>query len=141
METKQIYPCLWFNNNAKEAAEFYCSVFPDAKIVDENPFVVIFEANGTRFMGLNGGQQYAHSPAVSFVVECDTQQQIDYYWERLGENGHYDRCGWLTDQYGISWQIVPTILAQLMADPARRDRVSAAFMKMQKFDIQALLEA
>lgn len=81
MKAKQIYPCLWFNNNAKQAAEFYCSVFHDAKIVDENPFVVIFEANGTRFMGLNGGPQYVHSPAVSFVVECDTQQQIDYYWE------------------------------------------------------------
>jgi len=141
METKQIYPCLWFDNNAKQAANFYCSIFKEAKIINENPMVVIFEINGTRFMGLNGGPKYAHSPAVSFVIDCETQKEIDHYWDRLGENGKHDMCGWLTDQFGISWQVVPTILSKLMADPNKRQKVTEAFMKMQKFDIDALLNA
>jgi predicted 3-demethylubiquinone-9 3-methyltransferase (glyoxalase superfamily) len=141
MESKQIYPCLWFKDNAKQAADFYCTVFADAKIIDANPMVVIFELNKTKFMGLNGGPIYTHSPAVSFVIECETQQEIDHYWDRLGENGRYDMCGWLTDQFGISWQIVPTVLSKLMGNPDKRQKVMDAFLKMQKFDIETLLNA
>jgi len=141
MESKMIYSCLWFNQNAKQAADFYCSVFNNSKIIDENPMVVIFEINGTKFMGLNGGEKYTHSPAVSFVIECDTQKEIDHYWENLGKNGRYDMCGWLTDQFGVSWQIIPAVLPKLMANPDKRQKVTEAFLKMKKFDIQTLLDA
>lgn len=141
MENKIIYPCIWFDQNAKQAADFYCSVFINAKIIDENPMVVIFEINGTKFMALNGGDKYKHSPAVSFVIECDTQDEIDHYWNNLGKNGRYDMCGWLTDQFGVSWQIIPTVLPQLMSNPDKRQKVTEAFLKMQKFDIETLLNA
>lgn len=136
-----IYSCLWFSDNAKQAADFYCSVFRDAKILDENPMVVIFEINGTKFMGLNGGEKYKHSPAVSFVIECETQKEIDYYWDNLGKNGRYDMCGWLTDQFGISWQVVPAVLPKLMANPDKRQRVTEVILRTQKFDIETLLNA
>lgn len=137
----QIYPCLWFNQNAQEAADFYCSVFKDSRILSSNPIVVNFELNGTKFMALNGGPQYQHTPANSYVIECDTQEEIDHYWEKLGEGGHHDQCGWLADKFGVSWQVVPSILGELMSDPERAPHVSAAFMKMKKFDIQTLLNA
>ncbi len=92
-------------------------------------------------MGLNGGDKYKHSPATSFVIECGTQEQIDHYWEKLGAGGRYDMCGWLADQFGISWQIVPSILGSLMADSEKSPRVIQAFLQMQKFDIQQLLKA
>jgi predicted 3-demethylubiquinone-9 3-methyltransferase (glyoxalase superfamily) len=139
--SKQIYPCLWFDGQAKEAAVFYCSVFKDSKITAENPIVVNFEINGSRIMALNGGPKYKPTPATSFVIECATQEEIDHYWEKLGEGGRYDQCGWLNDKYGYSWQVVPSVLNQLMADPVKAPRVVAAFMKMTKFDIQALLDA
>lgn len=277
---KTIYPCLWFNGNASEAAHFYCSVFKDSHIVDENPLVVTLESSGEKFMCLNGGREFSINPSVSFfvvcesieevdmywkilteggmemmpldkypwseryafiqdrlgaswqlsygkmedvgqkftptlmfteskagkaeeaisfytsvfdpssvtgimryeagdgdkegtvkhaqfklgdyvmmamdsslahgfefnegislVVECDTQEQIDYYWTRLTEGGSEGQCGWLKDQYGVSWQIVPAILGQLMSDPERSQRVVEAFMKMKKFEIGKLLEA
>ncbi|MCG8309628.1 MAG: VOC family protein, partial [Cytophagales bacterium] len=103
---KTIYPCLWFNNKAKEAAGFYCSIFQDGKILEHNPMVTTFEINGTKFMGLNGGPKYKFTPATSFVIECETQEQIDYYWEKLGADGKYSQCGWLEDKFGVSWQIV-----------------------------------
>lgn len=134
----QIYPCLWFNGQAKAAADHYCSIFKDSRITAENPMVVNFEINGSKFMGLNGGPHYKFSPATSFVIPCETQEEIDYYWEKLGEGGRYDRCGWLDDKFGVSWQIVPNILGQLMSDPERAPRVVEAFMKMTKFDIEAL---
>lgn len=277
---KTIYPCLWFNGNAKEAANFYCSVFKDSHIVDENPLVVNFESSGEKFMCLNGGPEFPINPSISFfvvcesieevdrywkdltdggmemmpldkypwseryafiqdkfgtswqlsygkiedvgqrftptlmfteskagkaeeaigfytsvfepsstrgiaryepgngdvegtvkhaqftlgnsvmmamdsslthgfvfnegvslVVECDTQEQIDHYWQRLIEGGSEGQCGWLKDQFGVSWQIVPRILGQLMSDPDRSQKVVEAFMKMKKFDIEKLLEA
>lgn len=92
-------------------------------------------------MGLNGGPKYQAGPAVSFVVECDSQEEIDYYWEKLGEGGRYDMCGWLADKFGFSWQIVPKILPDLMSDPVKGERVIQAFLKMKKFDIKTLLEA
>lgn len=136
-----IYPCLWFENQAKTAADFYCSIFPNSKIISENPIVVRFELNGFPFMGLNGGPQYQFSPANSYVVECKTQEEIDHYWEKLGANGKYSQCGWLDDQFGVSWQIVPAILDQLMSDPNKAPKVIEAFMQMTKFDIETLLKA
>lgn len=139
--SKEIYPCLWFDEKAKEAADFYCSIFKTARITSENPIVVNFELNGSKFMALNGGSKYKPTPATSFVIPCDTQEEIDHYWQKLGEGGRYDQCGWLDDKYGYSWQVVPVILNQLMADPVKAPKVIAAFMKMSKFDIQTLLDA
>jgi predicted 3-demethylubiquinone-9 3-methyltransferase (glyoxalase superfamily) len=136
-----IYPCLWFDGQAKAAADFYCSLFPNSKITADTPMVVNFELNGRKFMGLNGGPQYKFSPATSFVVECETQEEIDFYWEKLGEGGIYNKCGWLDDKFGVSWQIVPTILGKLMSDPAKSGRVVQAFLQMKKFEIQKLLAA
>lgn len=139
--TNPIYPCLWFNGQAKEAAAFYCSIFPNARITQENPMVVIFEINDTRFMGLNGGPKFPFTEAVSFVVNCDTQEEIDYYWEKLTEGGEESMCGWLKDKFGLSWQIVPSMLGELVSDPERGQRVIEAFFKMRKFDIPTLLNA
>lgn len=139
--TDQLYPCLWFDGQAKAAAEYYCSIFKNSGITAENPFVVNFELNGNKFMALNGGAKYKPTPATSFVIECKTQEEIDYYWERLGKNGRYDQCGWLSDKFGFSWQIVPEVLHQLMSDPERSSRVVEAFMKMSKFDIKTLMDA
>ena len=136
--TKQIYPCLWFDGQAKAAASYYCSIFKESKILSENPIVVQFELKGNKFMALNGGPKYKFSPATSFVIECDTQNEIDYYWEELGKGGRYDQCGWLDDKFGVSWQIVPSILHELMADPVKAPGVIDAFMKMSKFDIETL---
>jgi len=137
--TNKIYPCLWFDGTAKEAAEHYCAIFPNSKITSENPIVVNFELNGNKFMGLNGGPKYKFSPANSYVITCDTQSEIDFYWERLGDGGTYSQCGWLDDKYGISWQIVPAILEKLMSDENKAPRVVQAFMKMTKFDIETLI--
>ena len=139
--TNQIYPCLWFDGQAKAAAEYYCSIFKDSKIIEQNPMVVTFELNGNKFMGLNGGPKYKFTPATSFVVECETQEEIDYYWNKLGDGGRFDQCGWLNDKFGLSWQIVPAVLHQLIADPEKSPRVIEAFMKMSKFNIQELMDA
>lgn len=276
---KQIYPCLWFDKNGGDAASYYCNLFQNSKMLDENPMVSTFELNGTKFMALNGGPTHkmnqaisffvycngeeeinrlyealAHegkilmpldkydwspryawvedrfgvnwqldvedinnaqkvvpcllfvnekvtwvkeamhyytsifqpssvlmeypypesanlpegmllfaqfkikdyifnamsgvgkhdfdfTPGNSFVVECDTQAEIDYFWEALGADGHYNMCGWLTDKFGVSWQIVPALLSKLMTDSERAPRVTQAFLKMQKFDIEALVNA
>jgi predicted 3-demethylubiquinone-9 3-methyltransferase (glyoxalase superfamily) len=138
---KPIYPCLWFDGNAKEAADFYCSVFKNSKITSENPIVVEFNINGQNFMALNGGPKFKFNEAISFVVECDSQEEIDFYWDSLTEGGYEDMCGWLHDKYGVSWQIVPAILRQLMSDPEKAPRVAEAFMKMRKFNISKLLDA
>jgi len=137
----QLYPCLWFDGKAKEAAEYYCSIFKDSKIVSENPFVVIYELNGTKFMNINGGPEYKFSPANSYVIPCKTQAEIDYYWEKLGYEGVYNKCGWLDDKYGVSWQVVPEILGQLMSDRNKAPKVMYAFMQMTKFDIETLIKA
>jgi predicted 3-demethylubiquinone-9 3-methyltransferase (glyoxalase superfamily) len=137
-----IYPCLWFDGQAKAAADFYCSIFKNSKITSENPMVVIFELDGKRFMGLNGGPHFKFNESVSFVVDCEDQQEIDYYWNKLLEGGGVEsQCGWLKDKFGVSWQIVPTILGKLMSDPEKSGRVMQAFMQMKKFDIEKLLNA
>ncbi|HYE56314.1 MAG TPA: VOC family protein [Chitinophagaceae bacterium] len=140
--TNQIYPCLWFNGQAQAAAKFYCSVFKNSKITADNQMVVTFELNGKKFMGLNGGPQFQFNEAVSFVVDCETQQEIDYYWEKLtADGGSESNCGWLKDKFGVSWQIVPTILPKLLSDPQKAQRVIAEYMKMKKFDIKTLENA
>jgi predicted 3-demethylubiquinone-9 3-methyltransferase (glyoxalase superfamily) len=137
--TNQIYPCLWFDGQAKAAAAFYCSIFPNSKITEENPMLVRWELNGNQFMGLNGGPQFKFNEAVSFAIACETQVEIDHYWGNLISNGGAEsQCGWCKDQYGVSWQVVPKILGKLMADPEKGERVVAAFMQMKKFDIATL---
>jgi predicted 3-demethylubiquinone-9 3-methyltransferase (glyoxalase superfamily) len=137
----EIYPCLWFNGQAEAAATFYCSVFPNSSIQQNTPMVVTFNLNGNYFMGLNGGPDFPFTEAVSFVVPCETQEEIDYYWSKLTEGGQESMCGWLKDKFGISWQIVPNILGKLMSDPEKSPRVMQAFMKMRKFDIETLKNA
>lgn len=136
-----IYPCLWFDGKAKHAATFYCEIFPNSKILSENPIVVNFELNGNKFMALNGGSTYQLTPANSYVIECENQEEIDHYWYKLGKEGVYNKCGWLADKFGVSWQIVPTILGKLISNPEKSQRVMAAFMKMTKFDIETLENA
>ncbi len=137
-----IYPCLWFEKDAIDAAKFYCEIFPDSEILSENPWVVHFSLNGKRIMLLNGGKAYQLSEAISLVLECDTQEEIDYYWEKLLQNGGKEKaCGWLSDQYGLCWQIVPKILGELMNNPETAPKVFEAFQKMVKYDIQGLKDA
>lgn len=140
--TNQIFPCLWFDGKAKEAAVFYCSVFKDSKIMDDTPMVVTFELNGQKFMGLNGGPQFKFDEAVSFVVNCKTQEEIDYYWEKLtAEGGQESMCGWLKDKFSVSWQIVPSNIGKFMSDPEKAQRVMPVLMGMKKIDIKKLEEA
>ena len=139
--TNQIYPCLWFDGQAKAAATFYCSVFKNSRITSDTPMVVTFELDGKQFMGLNGGPMFKFNEAVSLVVNCETQEEIDFYWDKLTAGGSESQCGWLVDQFGLSWQIVPTILAKLLSDPERAPRVVKAFMQMKKFDIEKLKAA
>ena len=139
---KQIYPCLWFDGQAKAAAEFYCSIFSNSNITEENPMVVRWEINGSQFMGLNGGPQFKTNEAVSFVIECDTQQEIDNYWNKLtADGGQESQCGWCKDKFGVSWQVVPAILGELLSNSEKGQRVVSAFMQMKKFDIEKLLNA
>ena len=114
---KQIYPCLWFESQAKAAAVFYCSIFPNSKILDESPIVVNWELNGRKFMGLNGAQaKHQFNEAVSFVIPCESQEEIDHYWNNLtSDGGAESMCGWCVDKFGVSWQVVPSILGQLMS--------------------------
>lgn len=147
--------CLWFDGQAEDAAKFYTSVFPDSRITtvsrrpEGTPFpagdvlTVEFELCGRPFMALNGGPQYTHSPAISFVVDCRTQAEIDRYWDLLVDGGLAVQCGWLSDRFGVSWQIVPRAVLELMTspDPVRSRRVAEALMRMVKLDIAALREA
>ena len=136
-----IFPCMWFDGKAKDAADFYCSIFPESKIVSTNPMVVIFELNKTKFMALNGGPEFKFNEAISFVITCETQDEIDFYWSKLTEGGVESKCGWLKDKFGVSWQVVPSILGSLMGNPATAPKVMYAFMQMKKFDIAKLKEA
>jgi predicted 3-demethylubiquinone-9 3-methyltransferase (glyoxalase superfamily) len=141
MAIQKITPFLWFDNQAAEAAKFYTSVFKNSRIIDLNPMVVTFELEGQRIMALNGGPIFKFNEAISLYISCADQAEIDYFWERLSEGGSEGECGWLKDKYGLSWQVVPEILGQLMGEPGRGQRVMGAFMKMKKFDIQQLLNA
>ncbi|MFN8417262.1 MAG: VOC family protein [Cytophagaceae bacterium] len=133
------YPCLWFDGNAKEVAEFYCSIFPESKITVATPMVVEWEMQGKKFMGLNGGPHFKHSEAVSLVINCDTQAEIDQYWGLLtADGGEESMCGWCKDKFGISWQIVPAKLGMWMSHPQKSKDIMNAFLKMKKFDIPTL---
>lgn len=139
----EIFPCLWVPNNAKEVVEYYASIFSNAKITSENSMVVFFELDGQKFMVLNGRPEgYDFNESCSLVVNCDTQEEIDYYWEKLTANGGTESvCGWCKDKFGMSWQIVPGNIGKIMADPARVERVMPVLMKMKKLDKAALENA
>ena len=154
--TKQITPCLWFDNQAEEAAVFYTSIFKNSAITaisrygkegfefhgqpEGTAMTVVFEINGQPFTALNGGPIFKFSEAVSFQVFCDSQEEIDHYWDKLTEGGSEGQCGWLKDKYGLSWQIIPSILPSLMINPEKTGKVTNAFMQMKKFDIAKLME-
>ena len=141
--TQKITPFLWFDIQAAEAAKFYTSVFKNSKIINTSPMITTFELEGQQFMGLNGGPQFKFTEAVSFFVNCETQEEVDEFWEKLSAGGEKSQCGWLKDKYGLSWQIVPTLLGKLMGDPDRvkSQRVIEAMLKMKKLDIGKLQEA
>lgn len=152
---QKITPFLWFDGKAEEATRFYTSIFKNSKMLSVSRYgeagpgpkgsvmTVEFELEGEKFVALNGGPHYTFSPAISFVVNCETQQEVDHYWERLSEGGEKIQCGWLKDQYGLSWQIVPTVLPELLQDkdPEKRKRVMEAMLKMIKLDIEQLKRA
>jgi predicted 3-demethylubiquinone-9 3-methyltransferase (glyoxalase superfamily) len=155
MTSKPFTTCLWFDNQGEEAARFYTSVFKNASLgrvhryTKEGPgeegavATVEFELNGQRFLALNGGPLYQVSHAVSQIVECADQAEVDYYWDRLTEGGQEVACGWLTDKYGFSWQIVPSVFFDMVNDPdqAKAARVTAVMLATKKFDIDALHRA
>jgi predicted 3-demethylubiquinone-9 3-methyltransferase (glyoxalase superfamily) len=139
--THPIYPCLWFNQNAKEAADYYLSIFKNARLLSENPYVVMLEINGSKVMFLNGGPEFTFNESMSLVVNCDDQEEIDHLWNTLTFGGKAGRCGWLKDKFGFSWQIVPAKLGEWMSNPKSASNVTSAFMQMTKFDISKLEEA
>jgi predicted 3-demethylubiquinone-9 3-methyltransferase (glyoxalase superfamily) len=152
---QKIVTNLWFDGRVEEALEFYTSIFPNSRIKNVSRYgdagpgqkgdvmVATFELEGQEFTILNGGPGFPLSPAVSLLVNCETQAEVDDLWEKLADGGHHDQCGWLTDRFGVSWQIVPTALGRLMgnADEAQAERVMQALLSMTKLDIAALERA
>jgi len=152
---QKITPSLWFDKQAEEAVNFYMSIFKNSKITSITRYgeagpgpkgsvmVVMFELEGQPFMALNGGPYYTFSPAISFLVDCKTQEEVDDLWEKLSQNGEVVQCGWLKDKYGISWQIVPTILGKLLndPDPLKSQKVMNAMLQMKKINIEGLQKA
>jgi predicted 3-demethylubiquinone-9 3-methyltransferase (glyoxalase superfamily) len=156
---QKIIPFLWFDDNAEEAADFYVSVFKRSKILKVSRYddeaakvsgrpkgsvmVIEFELEGQVFTALNGGPVFKFTPAISFVVDCKDQAEVDHYWEKLSEGGSKEQCGWLKDRYGISWQIVPSILNKLLTDkdPKKSRKVMEAMLKMSKIEIEGLRQA
>lgn len=158
MNLNLITPCLWFNNQAEEAAAFYTSIFPNSEMgsisrygkegfefhgqPEGTAMTVAFKLNGQPYTGLNGGPQFKFSEAISLQVFCENQEEIDYFWDKLtAHGGEEGPCGWLKDKFGLSWQVVPSILSKLMSDPSKAGRVTNAFMQMKKMDIETLLNA
>ena len=152
---KRPYTCLWFDGQAEEAARFYTSIFPNSKInevaryPDAMPemagkvLTVMFEINGEQYMALNGGPEFSFSEAFSIVVPCESQAEVDEFWSKLTAGGEESMCGWLKDRFGLSWQIVPTALGEMMSDPDPRKagRVTEAMLKMRKLDVAVLRQA
>ena len=152
---QKITPFLWFDDQAEQAVNFYTSVFKDSKIGSISRFgeggagpkgkvmTASFELFGQEFVALNGGPVFNFTPAISFYVHCETQDEVDYYWERLSEGGEPGQCGWLQDQFGVSWQIVPDVLVELMSDPdaEKASRVTQAMLQMGKIEIEKLRQA
>ncbi|HSE53345.1 MAG TPA: VOC family protein [Gemmatimonadales bacterium] len=140
----RITPFLWFDGKAEEAMHFYVSVFPNSKVLSVSPMTVSFELDGQRFHGLNGGPQYRFTEAVSFFVDCETQEEVDTYWNKLtAGGGQPGQCGWLKDRFGLSWQIIPKALGRLLGDRdrAKAGRVMQAMLTMSKIDIAGLERA
>lgn len=152
---QKITPCLWFDSQAEEAAKFYVSIFKNSKIdritrygeVGPGPkgsvMTVEFQLEGQDFIGLNGGPHFKFTEAISLSVDCKAQEEVDQLWEKLSEGGEKVQCGWLKDKYGLSWQIVPRVLSEMLADPdpAKSKRVMEAMLKMKKLDIKGLERA
>ena len=152
---EKIIPNLWFDTEAEEAADFYTTVFPNSRVVTKTHYpedapreagmvmTVEFELDGQRFVGINGGPQFSFDEAVSFQVTCESQEELDYYWERLSEGGQEGPCGWLKDRFGLSWQVVPKGMDEVFADPdpERARRAMQAMLKMGKIDIAELRRA
>ena len=156
---QKITPFLWFDDNAEEAVKFYTSIFKNSKIrkmarygeegekIAGRPkgsvMTVEFQLEGQQFIALNGGPIFKFTEAISFVVNCETQEEVDYYWEKLSQGGKEVQCGWLKDKYGLSWQIVPTVLSELLSDKdaAKAQRVMQAMLKMVKLDVKKLKQA
>jgi predicted 3-demethylubiquinone-9 3-methyltransferase (glyoxalase superfamily) len=152
---QKITPFLWFDNQAEEAAKFYVSIFPNSKIVkvmrysEAGPgpagsaMTVAFELDRQPFTALNGGPHFKFTEAISFVVHCETQEEVDTYWEKLSADGGEVQCGWLRDKFGLSWQVVPNVLLELLGnpDPKKAARVAKAMFQMKKFDIRTLQKA
>ncbi|HEX6281389.1 MAG TPA: VOC family protein [Nitrososphaera sp.] len=156
---QKITPDLWFDNSAEEAAKFYTSIFKNSKIIDVARYgeagakvsgrpkgtvmTVIFEIEGQRFMALNGGPVFKFSPAISFLVNCETQEEVDDLWEKLSQGGEKEQCGWLKDKYGVSWQIVPNALGEMLQDKDAKkpERVMEAMLQMKKIDVEGLKKA
>jgi predicted 3-demethylubiquinone-9 3-methyltransferase (glyoxalase superfamily) len=152
---QKITPYLWFNDNAEEAMNFYCSIFNNSKVLsvtrygDAGPgpkgtvMAATFQLDGQEFYALNGGPQFPFSEAISFYVDCETQQEVDDLWEKLSAGGEKSRCGWLKDKFGLSWQIIPTVLGRMLQDqdPKKSQSVMKAMLQMDKIDIKALQQA
>ncbi len=152
---QRITPNLWFDGNAEEAANFYTSVFRNSRIIGLTHYpegspgptgevmTVSFELDGQRFVGINGGPQFTFDEAISFEIDCSTQDEVDYYWERLTDGGEEVQCGWLKDRFGLAWQVVPEGMEELFADPdpRRAERAMQAMLGMKKLDIEALRSA
>jgi predicted 3-demethylubiquinone-9 3-methyltransferase (glyoxalase superfamily) len=152
---QKVRPCLWFDKNAEEAANFYVSVFKNSEIVEISRYTdagpgkagqvltVVFRLDGQEFTGLNGGPEFTFSEAVSFQIDCKDQDEVDYYWTNLSEGGEEGPCGWLKDKFGLSWQVVPSKLTELLqdADGDKANRVMQAMLQMSKIDIAALEDA
>ena len=144
MTTTTITPFLWFDNTVPQAVDFYTSVFPDAKVEMKSDFLAIFEIQGQRFYALNGGPQFKFTEAVSFFISVDTQEEVDYYWDKLiSGGGEPSMCGWLKDKFGLSWQVIPRKLMEYQASPDRAaaDRANQAMLKMRKIVIADLDKA
>lgn len=156
---QQITPFLWFDNNAEEASKYYISIFKNSKIIDivhygesaaeasgrlkGTVMTVTFDLEGQQFMALNGGPVFKFSPAISFLINCETQEELDELWEKLSEGGEKEQCGWLKDKFGVSWQIVPNVLGEMLQDrdAKKSERVMEALLQMKKIDIQGLRKA
>jgi len=156
---QKLTPCLWFDDKAEEAANFYASIFKNSKVKGITHYgdagagasgrpkgtvmTVSFQLDGHEFLALNGGPVFTFSPAISFIVNCKTQKEVDELWEKLSDGGTTNQCGWLQDKYGVSWQIVPTVLGEMMQDKdtGKSERVMKALMQMHKIDIKTLEQA